>query len=377
MASIRKRRRARTTAWIVDYRDASGVRHWVTCATREQAEQVRAARIRETGQAHPSPANPRISFKEYAEAWLKRVEPDLARSSARGYAAVLRHHLIPAFGHLKVRALHLGHVKTCLAEKRAAGYSKNMLRLIRATLSVILGDAVEEGLLSLNPVAQLARRRRGHTTAVSVDRQWTIRPLSAAQVAAVLEAAAKVDRRLHPYLLTLARAGLRPSEGLALQWDDLAFKSRELRVERSLDASGHVVTTKTGRARVVDMSVGLAVALQRLRAERSTEALKGGAGRALRVGLLFRGGHTPRSLQRDQGLAPRPEAREAARRPSLRSPTHVRDRAARSGRADHLRRRPARTHEADYHAPVVRALAPAWRQALGRRARSGGFVRAW
>jgi integrase len=278
MASIRKRRRARTTAWIVDYRDASGVRHWVTCATREQAEQVRAARIRETGQAHPSPANPRISFKEYAEAWLKRVEPDLARSSARGYAAVLRHHLIPAFGHLKVRALHLGHVKTCLAEKRAAGYSKNMLRLIRATLSVILGDAVEEGLLSLNPVAQLARRRRGHTTAVSVDRQWTIRPLSAAQVAAVLEAAAKVDRRLHPYLLTLARAGLRPSEGLALQWDDLAFKSRELRVERSLDASGHVVTTKTGRARVVDMSVGLAVALQRLRAERSTEALKGGRG---------------------------------------------------------------------------------------------------
>ena len=278
MASIRKRRRARTTVWIVDYRDASGVRHWVTCATREQAEQVRAARIRETGQAHPTPANPRVSFKEYAEAWLKRVEPDLARSSARGYSAVLRHHLIPAFGQLKVRALHLGHVKTCLAEKRAAGYSKNMLRLIRATLSVILGDAVEEGLLSLNPVAQLARRRRGHATAVSVDRQRTIRPLSATHVTAVLEAAAKVERRLHPYLLTLARAGLRPSEGLALQWDDLAFKSRELRIERSLDASGHVVTTKTGRARVVDMSVGLAVALQRLRAERSAEALKRGQG---------------------------------------------------------------------------------------------------
>jgi hypothetical protein len=50
VASIRKRRRARSTVWIVDYRDASGVRHWVTCATREQADQVRAARVRETGQ---------------------------------------------------------------------------------------------------------------------------------------------------------------------------------------------------------------------------------------------------------------------------------------------------------------------------------------
>lgn len=30
---------------IVDYRDAAGERHWLTCATREQAKQVRAARI--------------------------------------------------------------------------------------------------------------------------------------------------------------------------------------------------------------------------------------------------------------------------------------------------------------------------------------------
>jgi integrase len=187
--------------------------------------------------------------------------------------------LIPAVGHLKVRALHLGHFKSCLADKRAAGYSKDMLRLIRATLSVILGDVVEEGLLPLNPVAQLARRRRGQSTAVSVDRQRTIRPLSAAQVALVLETAAKVERELSPYLLTLARAGLRPSEGLALQWDDLAFKGRELRVERSLDAAGRIVTTKTGRARVVDMSVGLAVALQGMRAEWSAEALKRGSGK--------------------------------------------------------------------------------------------------
>ena len=61
----------------------------------------------------------------------------------------------------------------------------------------------------------------------------------------MLEARAKLERRLCPYLLTLARAGLRPSEGPALQWDDLAFKSRELRVERSLDASERVVTTKS------------------------------------------------------------------------------------------------------------------------------------
>src|SRR5262245_31418969 len=130
---------------MVDYRDAQGIRHWITCPTREVAEQVRAEPVRDSVQARPTPANPHITFKEYADAWLARVKPDLARSTGRGYAAILTHHLLPAFGLFKVSALHLGHLKTFLAEKRTAGYSRNMLRLMRATLSVIFGDAVEEG----------------------------------------------------------------------------------------------------------------------------------------------------------------------------------------------------------------------------------------
>src|SRR6185295_470583 len=78
----------------------------------------------------------------------------------------------------------------------------------------------------------------------------------------------------YPYVLTLARAGLRPSEGLALQWEDIVFRTRELRVERSLDATGRIVPTKTGLIRTVDMSVGLATVLQRLRSERAAETLK-------------------------------------------------------------------------------------------------------
>jgi integrase len=167
------------------------------------------------------------------------------------------------------------------------------------------------------------------------------------------------------------------SEGLALQWDDLAFKSRELRVERSLDASGHVVTTKTGRARVVDMSVRLAVALQRLRTERSAEALQRGRGElppwvfSSEAGTPLDLSNVTKGWRRVLKHAKLPGGR------LLRPPPHLRDRAARAGRADHLRRRAARTHEADHDAPVVRALAPARGQALGRRARSDGFARAW
>jgi hypothetical protein len=184
---------------MVDYRDAQGLRHWITCPTREQAEQVRAERVRDSVQARPTPANPHITFREYADAWLARVQPDLARSTARGYSAIPVHHLHPAFGLFKVRALHLGHIKKFLAEKRGASYSRNMLRLMRTTLSVILGDAVEDGLININPVSQLARRRRSQAgTVTSADRQRTIRPLAPDELGAALGAADKVDRRVYP-----------------------------------------------------------------------------------------------------------------------------------------------------------------------------------
>ena len=61
-----------------------------------------------------------------------------------------------------------------------------------------------------------------------------------------------------------------------MQWDDLDFAGREVHVQRALDAQGRVALTKTGSARVVDMSVQLAVALQRLRNERAAETLRRG-----------------------------------------------------------------------------------------------------
>src|SRR5262245_16873525 len=190
MASIRKRKRATGDVWIVDYRDHAGVRRWVTYATRREAEEGRAEKVAEAKQARPRPANPNVTFEEYAAEWLEEHTGDLRPSTKRGYDQVLKHHLRPAFGALRVRVLHVGHIKTILAEKRAAGYSKNMVRLMRATLSVMLGDAVESGLLVTNPVAQLTRRRRTADGRLSrAERQQKVRPLTPDQLAAVLAAA--------------------------------------------------------------------------------------------------------------------------------------------------------------------------------------------
>jgi hypothetical protein len=77
--------------------------------------------------------------------------------------------------------------------------SQNSRRLIRATLSVMLGDAVDAGDAGItsNPVIGLARKGRKHQvgTLSPAERQRSIRPMTYEQLALFLRAAQRHGSR--------------------------------------------------------------------------------------------------------------------------------------------------------------------------------------
>jgi integrase len=236
---------------------------------------------------------PKTTVKEYATDWLKRVESGLAPKTHQGYEQMLDLHVTPRLGDLKVATLDRSDVKALLATKRET-LSKNTVRLIRATLSVMLADAMEDGLLKTNPAQGLSRRgRKGPDTITQAERQKAIRTLTAEQLDAFLEAA-----RTRPgegaLFLTLADTGLRPSEALALQWEDLGLEDRTLWIERTLTDGGVVKATKTGTSRSVDLTPRLAEVLDRWQAEAEKEALV--AGRELAPWIFSGEGGQPLDL---------------------------------------------------------------------------------
>ena len=79
----------------------------------------------------------------------------------------------------------------------------------------------------------------------------------------------------YPLFLTLARAGLRPGEAIALKWDDFNFSKREILIERAL-SDGAVGPTKTGKSRIVDMSLELRETLIQLYVHREKQTLRYG-----------------------------------------------------------------------------------------------------
>jgi integrase len=293
MAKVWHRHRPTADDWIVDVRDRAGVRHRFTAATREKADLLLAQKTTEYQEPQKLLGDPEMTLDTYAEQWLAAaaVEESIKPRTIKSYRQLFNLHISPTLGSMKLRDLRRLDIKALLNLKREQlvapqkkkapvdpdvtveqkplrKLSKNTVRLIRACLSTMLAEAADDGLIGGNPAA-LPSRRRGKGKAT----QLVLRPLEEDELTKMLKTAREKDPEYFPLFLLLARTGLRPGEAFALEWTDLDLPKRKIGVERALSA-GEIGTTKTGRAREVDISQELAVALSALYRAREAQTLK-------------------------------------------------------------------------------------------------------
>jgi len=86
------------------------------------------------------------------------------------------------------------------------------------------------------------------------SRQEKIKAFDRAQLSMFIETTLGTCGRLYPLFFTMSRTGLRIGEAMALQWDDLDFNKREIRIERAVSNNGVISTPKSDHGRTVDMS---------------------------------------------------------------------------------------------------------------------------
>ena len=164
----------------MDYRDASGARQRLTAPTKEAAENLLSEKTPDRD----------ITLSEYKDRWLEMIESEVKPRALASYTQLLDLHIVPAFGRVRLRELSRAMIKRLLLKKREAGLGQNSVRLIRATLSVMLSDAVDDAILLANPALNLGRRQRGRPDKLSVaDRARNIRPMSQAELGTFLAAA--------------------------------------------------------------------------------------------------------------------------------------------------------------------------------------------
>jgi integrase len=278
-------------SWTVDYRDASGSRRRLTADSRKGAETLLAEKMQEPreGGSKLRPENPVLT--EYAQHWLQGAATRLKAKTVRSYAQLLNSYILPELGGLRLRDIDRRHVKQLLADRRAQGLAKNSVRLIRATLSALFSEALDDGIIKGNPAIAVGRQRGGSADEISqTDRQAAIRPFADGELSAFLEAAKTVSFDFHALFLTMFRTGMRPGEARALRWSDIDLSRREILVERAFSDTT-LSTTKTKDIRRVDMSQELAAALAHLYTLREKQALARGWGEVPELVFLNNAGH--------------------------------------------------------------------------------------
>jgi len=231
-----------TVVWRVRWRQGGRNRSKVLGRKRDaEAFDADITRRKRTGELAQLDAGkePLAQFGE--EWWQLYAEPNLSRSTLKGYASIWDAHVLPRLGSVPLRELTPDVVNRFRLELEADGVGPASIRKSLVLLQGVLQRACEWGRLASNPATVVRKPLPPRARAVV--------SLAPERVEAIRFALLGCGRIRDATLVSvLAYAGLRPGEALALRWAHV--RERTLLVEGAVSL-GTIEGTKTGRNRTV------------------------------------------------------------------------------------------------------------------------------
>jgi integrase len=241
---------------------------------KEVSQKLKAATAALDAGTYTAPS--KMTVGEWLDIWAKDYLGGVKPRTVDNYRAVIRNHIKPALGAVKLEALNAHAIQgfyNGLGDERdgKAGLSPKSVKNVHGVLHKALQQAVKVNYIRFNPAeaCELPRIERPE-----------LNPLDDDQIAAFLQAI-KGHRFETLFAVTLF-TGMREGEVLGLKWDRINFKDGTLTVDQQLQqgrVSGReyqLVSTKNGKGRTVTPASFIMGVLKRHRASQSEARLKAG-----------------------------------------------------------------------------------------------------
>jgi integrase len=200
-----------------------------TCKTQKEAIDLAVSASVKAKQGELQPSGRDTLLSAFLADWLETyVRPHRQPMTTSYYERMIRLHIVPKLGHVKLRKLTPMMVQTLINEKSkpmtdGTKLSTETVRGIIATLRSALTQAFKNGLVAENVVKRVTMPKQDRK-----DPEY----LQPAEVARLLEAAK--NHPLHGMFALTVLTGLRFGEVSGLTWDDIDFETRTIKVEKQL-----------------------------------------------------------------------------------------------------------------------------------------------
>jgi integrase len=244
---------------------------------RQAQDELARLMATERGQTAVDPNS--ITLAEFLASWAERAAMSVSLKTIERYRQLIDRQIVPHLGNVVLQKLKPPDITRWHATLLKAGrhdgaaLSPQSVKHAHRVLHKALADAVDQELIIRNPATRVSPPKFD---------QAEIAILSADQVSRVLRALHGTE--ILPHIVVLISTGIRRGELMALQWGDIDFDERRLRVQRSIEATyAHGIRikppkTRHGRRRLTLPQIAVA-ALREHRAAQLEIRTKLGLGR--------------------------------------------------------------------------------------------------
>ena len=197
------------------------------------------------------------TVESYLTEYLRDIENgDHARKTFKCYDNVIRPHIIPQIGKLKLNRLKPAKIRTMLTSLRESGVGSRQVQLAYVVLKTALGRAVSDEIIMRNPCDPVSK---------PPHKKREVIPFSKEERAAIFEQA-KDSFHLPMYKFILS-TGMRSSEVFGLEWSDIDYQTKTISVNKQY-INGEISKLKTkGSNRILDLTPGIEKILEDQRAK--------------------------------------------------------------------------------------------------------------
>jgi integrase len=228
--------------------------------TRRMAQRLAESRLRAINLGIYRPKTT-LTFREFVETqWEPNLFPTFKRSTAKGYAHVLRKHLIPYFGGQNLAEISRQMVQGFVAQL-GQRLAPKTVSLAKNLLSKVFSTAIEWGYLETNPATGVRL-----PTIITQNEHIALTPEQIRRLVAELS---------EPYksmVLIAVLTGLRRGELFALRWGVVDFERKLIGVRESMyDGQFNAPKTRSS-VRTIPMGEALEGILLRLRPENAASS---------------------------------------------------------------------------------------------------------